>query len=80
MFPLFPSACSSGFHLFEKVQNLPTRKAGDVKHFTINGSVFLAFANYIYKYKTGYMIYKMNEQTGKFNLYQTLQTTGAYGL
>ena len=26
------------------------------------------------------MIYKMNEQTGKFNLYQTLQTRGAFGL
>ena len=26
------------------------------------------------------MIYKMNEQTRKFNLSQTLQTTGAYGL
>ena len=26
------------------------------------------------------MIYKMNEQTGKFNLSQTLQTTGAFGL
>ena len=26
------------------------------------------------------MIYKMNEQTGKFNLYQTLQARGAYGL
>ena len=26
------------------------------------------------------MVYKMNEQTGKFNLYQTLQTRGAYGL
>jgi len=26
------------------------------------------------------MIYKMNELTGKFNLYQTLQTRGAYGL
>ena len=26
------------------------------------------------------MIYKMNEQTGKFKLYQTLQTRGAYGL
>ena len=52
-------------------------------NFTINGSVFLAFANYrgdIYKYKAVSMIYKMNEHTGKFNLYQTLQTRGAYGL
>ena len=79
----FPPDCSTGFHFFEKVQDLPTRGAVDVEHFTINGSVFLAFANYrgdINKYKTGSMIYKMNEQTGKFNLYQTLQTTGAFRL
>ena len=80
---LFLSGCSSGLHFFEKVQDLPTRGAGDVEHFTIDGSLFLAFANYhgdIFKHKTGSMIYKMNEQTGKFNLYQTLQTRGAFGL
>ena len=45
--------------------------------------MFLAFANYhgdIYKHKAVSMIYKMNGQTGKFNLYQTLQTRGATGL
>ena len=45
--------------------------------------MFLAFANNqgdIYKHNAGSMIYKMNEQTGKFNLYQTLQTRGAFGL
>ena len=80
---MFFSGCSSGLHFFENVQDLPTRGAGDVEHFTIDGSLFLAFANYhgdIFKYKTGSMIYKMNEQTGQFNLSQTLQTTGAYGL
>ena len=54
-----------------------------VEHFTINGSLFLAFANYygdIHKYKTGSMIYKMDEQTGKLTLHQTLPTIGAYGL
>ena len=54
-----------------------------MEHFTIDGSLFLAFANYhgdIRKYKTGSMIYKMNESTGKFIIYQTLQTRGAYGL
>ena len=81
---MFPSGCT-GFriHFFEKVQDLPTRGAEDVEHFTINGSVFLAFANHhgdINNYKTGSMIYKMNEQTGKFNLYETLQTRGATGL
>ncbi|KAL9983296.1 hypothetical protein ACROYT_G005443 [Oculina patagonica] len=77
------TACSTGFHFFEKVQDLPTRGAGDVEHFTINGSLFLAFANHhgdIHKYKTGSMIYKIDEQTGKFTLYQTLQTRGAFCL
>ena len=54
-----------------------------MEHFTINGSLFLAFANYrgdINKHKTSSMIYKMDESTGIFTLYQTLQTRGAYGL
>ena len=54
-----------------------------MEHFTIDGSLFLAFANYhgdINKYKTSSMIYKMDESTGKFTLYQTMQTKGAYGL
>ena len=79
----FFSGCFSGLHFFEKVQDLPTRGAGDVEHFTINGRLFLAFANYHgdnFKHRTGSMIYKMNEQTGKFILYQTLQTKGAIGL
>ena len=79
----FYAGCSTGLHFFEKVQDLPTRGARDVKHFTINGNVFLAVANYhgdIYKHKAVSMIYKINKQTGKFNLYQTLQTRGAFGL
>ena len=54
-----------------------------VEHFTVNGSLFLAFANNnedIKKQKTSSMIYKMDEPTGKFILYQTLQTKGAYGV
>ena len=54
-----------------------------MQHFTIDGSLFLTFANYygdINKRKTSSMIYKMNESTGRFTLYQTLQTRGAYGL
>ena len=78
MFPLFTTDCSTGFHFFVKVQDLPTSGAAGVAHFTINGSAFLAFANH-YGY-TDSMIYKMNEQTGKFNLFQTLQTRVAYGL
>ena len=54
-----------------------------MKHFTIDGSLFLAFANYqedIKKFKTSSMIYKMDESTGRFTLYQTLQTRNAYDL
>ena len=83
MFPFFFPGRSPGFHFFQKVQDLPTRGASGAEHFTINGSLFLVFANYLgdnLKYMTGSMIYKMNEQTGKFNLSQTLQTTGARGL
>ncbi|XP_022808763.1 veficolin-1-like [Stylophora pistillata] len=75
--------CSTGFHFFEKVQDLPTRGAAAVQHFTINGSLFLAFGNYygdIHYYKTSSMIYKMDETTGKFTFYQTLQTRGALGV
>ena len=75
--------CSIRFHFFEKVQDLPTRGALDVEHFTIDGSLFLAFANYhgdIKKYKTGSTIYKMDNSTGRLSLYQTLQTRGAYYL
>ena len=75
--------CSIGFHFFEKVQDLPTRGAVDVEHFTIDGSLFLAFANYhgdIKKHKTSSMIYKMDNSTGRLSLYQTLQTRGAFDL
>ena len=75
--------CSIGFHFLEKVQELPTRGAVDVEHFTIDGSLFLAFANYhgdIKKYKTGSTIYKMDNSTGRLSLYQTLQTRGGYDL
>ena len=54
-----------------------------VEHFTINGSLFLALTNNhgdIHRYKTGSMIYKMDEPTGKFSLYHTLQTRGTFGL
>ena len=80
---LFFEECSTGFHFFEKVQDLPTRGAADVEHFTIDGSLFIAFANRhgdIRRQKTNSMIYKMDESTGKFIFYQNLQTRGAYGL
>ena len=67
--------CSTGFYFFEKVQDLPTRGAAAVQHFTINGSLFLTFGNNqgdIQKHKTGSVVYKMDEPTEKFTLYQTL--------
>ena len=54
-----------------------------MEHFTIDGSLFLAFANHhgdISKSKTISMIYKMDESTGRFTLYQTLHIRGARGL
>ena len=54
-----------------------------MEHFTIDGSLFLAFANHhgdIKKYKTGSTIYKMDNSTGRLSVYQTLQTRGAFDL
>ena len=72
--------CSS--YYFKKYQDLPTRGAHAVEHFTINGSLFLAFANYesdtAQKYNTDSFIYKFNDLTGKFFLYQTIGTHGGH--
>ena len=71
--------CSQKFHHFEKKQDLPTRRGFDVEHFTINGNRFLAFANYnsdTEGHKTDSFIYKQNDSTGFFFLYQTLGTHG----
>ena len=54
-----------------------------MEHLTINGTLFLALANYhgdINNKKASSTIYKMDESTGKFTLYQTLQTRGARDL
>ena len=54
-----------------------------MEHFTINGRLFLAFANHrgdIKNYKTASMICKMNESNGRLSLYQTMQTRGALDL
>jgi len=48
-----------------------------VEHFTINGSLFLAFAEFVYYLKSNSIIYKMDESTGRFKLYQTLQNNGS---
>lgn len=53
-----------------------------MEHFTINGSLFLAFANYLSdtaeKHNTDSFIYKFNDLTGKFFLYQTVGTHGGH--
>ena len=75
--------CSTGFYFFEKVQDLLTRGAAAVQHFTITGSMFLTFGNNqgdVQKHKTGSVVYKMDEPSEKFTLYQTLQTRGAHGV
>ena len=80
MFSFFYPGCSS--YYFEKYQDLPTRRVHAVEHFTINGSLFLAFANYesdtAERYNTDSFIYKFNDLTGKFFLYQTIGTHGGH--
>ena len=53
-----------------------------MEHFNINGSLFLAFANYksdtAENYDTDSFIYKFNDLTGKFFLYQTIGTHGGH--
>jgi len=70
-------------HRFQKYQDLPTRGATAVEQFNINGSLFLAFANHesdTEGYNTDSFIYKLNDSTGKFVLYQTIATTGAWDI
>ena len=71
--------CSQKFHHFEKKQDLPTKGGTRVEHFTIDGARFLAFANLksdTEGYNTDSFIYKQNDSTGIFFLYQTLGTHG----
>ena len=58
---------------------MPTRGAAAVEQFSIDGSQFLAFANYkgdIDLFNTESFIYKLNNSTAKFSLYQTINTYG----
>lgn len=51
----------------------------DLEQFTINGSQFLAFVNSrkdTDRYNTESFMYKMNNFTGKFSFYQTINTIG----
>ena len=79
--------CTSKLNKFTKYQDLPTPSAPqDVEVFTIDGSLFMAFAQYRevtlgkYNYKVGSYIYKLNEPAGNFTLHQTINTTGAYDI
>ena len=70
--------CSSSSHRFEKYQDLPTIGAAAVEQFNIDGSLFLAFPSYrsdIHKWQTESFIYKLNESTAKFSLYQAIETS-----
>ncbi|XP_068733349.1 thrombospondin-type laminin G domain and EAR repeat-containing protein-like [Montipora capricornis] len=75
--------CTGKLNYFTKYQDLPTQSARDVEVFTIDGSLFMAFAKYrevtpgIYNYKVDSYIYKLNESAGNFTLHQTINTTGA---
>ena len=75
----FPYSDCCSYH-FEKYQDLPTSSAHAVEHFTINGNLFLAFANYksdiAGKYNTDSFIYKFNDSTRKFSPYQNISTNG----
>ena len=55
-----------------------------MEHFTINGNLFLAFANYksdiAGKYNTDSFIYKFNDSTRKFSPYQNISTNGGQGV
>ena len=55
-----------------------------MEHFTINGNLFLAFANYksdiAGKYNTDSFMYKFNDSTRKFSPYQNISTNGGQGV
>ena len=64
---------------FEKFQDLPTKGAHAVEKFSIDGSLFLGFANFhdvINGYNTDSYIYRLEDSTGKFYLKQTIDTIG----
>ena len=66
--------CTSKLNYFTKYQDLPTPSARDVEVFTIDGSLFMAFAATDHDST----IYKL--LTGNFILHQTIDTNGAYDI
>ena len=75
----FYQDCSGRTPHFEKYQDLPTKGAYAIEQFSIDGSLFLGFAN-SYDDNNGYntesYIYKLEDSTGTFLLYQTIDTKG----
>ena len=68
--------CTGKLNYFTKHQDLPTQSAKDVEVFTIDGSLFMAFA----QRDDSSFIYKLNESAGNFTLHQTIDTIGAYDI
>ena len=68
---------------FQKYQELPSKGAIVVEQFSINESLFLAFANSHSDTEgrnTDSFIYKLNNSTAKFLHYQTIDTSGAHDI
>ena len=79
----FYQGCGINLRHFEQYQDLPTKGGRDVENFTINGSLFLAFANHfddVEQWRTNSFIYKMNPSTEQFVLYQTINSVGPYDI
>ncbi|XP_068759347.1 uncharacterized protein [Montipora capricornis] len=77
------SNCTGKLNNFKKYQDLPTQSAQNVEMFTIDGSLFIAFAQYDDSnrdYKVGSSIYKLNESAGNFILHQTIDTIAAWDI
>ncbi|XP_068734366.1 uncharacterized protein [Montipora capricornis] len=67
------SDCTGKLNYFTKHQDLPTQLANDVEVFTIDGSLFIAFA---LRHNSS-VIYKLNQSAGNFTLHQTIDIIGA---
>ena len=64
---------------FEKYQDLPTKGAHAIEQFSIDGSLFLGFANFyddINEENTDSYIYRLEDSTGTFLFHQTMDTKG----
>ena len=65
---------------FKKFQDLPAKGASAIEQFSIDGSLLLYFSSFYddnNRYNIDSYIYKLDDSTGKFVLYQTIDTKGA---